>query len=300
MGIWNTRSRGLWHDSSKGIVAPQSLVGKDFLISKIGSNFNTGDCNVAYNAKIPFGLFFEADPALYVNYPLNDTSKFPQPDPTLKMLDSYIYMGDGVTKRAIHFIVIDCSKTTDAFGNTFTTMWIVTVGKYLIEAMKKKYKLPVYLYMNKNPFAAAKDEIGQQALAIFCTNYGDGLSTYTKVAVGSDGFPADGTKVVLPYDSGKPWGFWLYNPLTEGMVTINSKDKAGFYSSINYVSSGTPVTPPVEPPIQPPVVVDLSSVEEKLANLETKLLAMETQVNKIIDLEQKINLTYDYLTAHIK
>jgi hypothetical protein len=291
MGLWSTRSRGIWHDSSKGVISAQALAGKDYLISKIGANFNTGDCNAAYTAKIPFGLFFEANPALYVQYPISDQTKWPTPDPTLKMLDSYIYMGDGTTKRAIHFIVIDCSATTDAYGHDYTTMWITTVGRYLIEGMKKKYKLPVYLYMNKNPFAAAKDEMSIQALSIFCTAYGDGLSTYTKATLATDGAPADGTKPVLPYDSGKPWGFWLYNANINGIDVIQSKDRTGFYSSISYTGAGNVTPPPIVPPVVPPAAtVDLSPVLDALSEQDTKILALET----------KLQLMFDYLQTHIK
>jgi len=291
MGIWSTRSKGIWHDSSKGTISAQALAGKDYLISKVGVNFNTGDCNAAYAAKIPFGLFFESNPGLYIEYPLNDYTKWPIPDPTMKMLDSYIFMGDLVTKRAIHFIVIDCSATTNGYGRDFTTMWITATGKYLIEMMKKRYKLPVYLYMNKNPFAAAKDEMSIQALSTFCTTYGDGLSTYTKVAVGADGFPADGTKISLPYDSGKPWGFWLYNFGLNGADTIQNKDKAGFYTSIAYKSSGSPIEPPPVV-VVPPVVatVDFSPVLDVLAEQDTKILALET----------KLQAMFDYLQTHIK
>lgn len=283
MSQWSSRAIGLWHDS-KDPLSATSLQGMDFLLAKIGANFVQGHCNLAYNAKIPFGLFFEADPELYGLCPIGDFNRWPDitGDPTIKMLDSYIM--SGTMKRAIHFIVIDCSKTINSYGKTITPMWIVKTGERLISLIWQKYKLPVYLYMNQNPVvSAATDPAGKEALNLFLNSNGDGLSVFSKPAIGVDGYPADGTRPVLAYDGGKPWGFWLYNPVTVGIKTLYNKDKTGLYADLNYTSSGTsvPVTPPtggstVTPPTGGTVTADLSEVNAKL------------------------DAIYTYLTTHIK
>lgn len=298
MGTWDSKALGLWHDSATPVTA-NNLQGMDFLISKTGSNFILGDCNVAYSMKIPFGLFFEANPEFYDQCPINDFNRWPSlaVDPTIKMLDSYIMTGS--MKRAIHFIIMDCSKNINSYGKTITSSWIVTTGRRLLDLMWQRYKLPTFVYMNQNPVVTAEDPISKEQINLFLDDNGEGLSTYTKALLDADGYPADGTKPKLPYDGGKLWGFWLYNPVSSGIKTIYGKDKSGLYADLNYVAPTTTTTNTTGTSASSTNTTTPSTTTTSvdLVPLMTKL---DTMSAKLDDISAKVEADFNYLTTHLK
>jgi hypothetical protein len=269
MAIWSGKSRGLWVDGNV-LITKEQLVGKDFLIAKRGDKF-TANVQVAYDSKVPLIFFYENDPELLINSGLDPESWNDLHNPCLQEMLKDIY--SGTSKRAIHGIMLDCSKVYTTDKKTLTSSWITVTAQHLLNRLWAITKIPSYVYMNTNPIKAHAGSIPdtEMLFRFLATN---GESTATFCTFGADDVPSDICKPALPYDDGKtPWYFWIYGQKNNVLLVQYNGTKTALYTELNY-KSGTVTIPP--DPQTPPTTgssinVDLTEVNRKLDGITTML-----------------------------
>jgi hypothetical protein len=275
--IWSAKAKGLYVEDKNGKIDPSKLEGLDFLIGKVGTKF-TENVQSAADAKVPMFLFYANDPELYLDMGLNP-AKWPTADldPQIAILDNMIYSGGA--KRTIHGIMLDCSKvkmTSDPTRN-LTASWIAQSGQYMLNLIKVRYGLPVYMYMNKSPVTVwANDPDGKEQLFSFIK--ANHVSTVSSVlAANMDGIvPANGQSPSLPYDDGAViWKFWIYSGMESGLRVLFNGTRQNLFEELKYQGTSVPVdnggggdTPPV-------TTIDLSEVNQKLDILIADIQAIK-------------------------
>jgi hypothetical protein len=254
--VWDTRAKGLFVEDKNGVIAPEQLDGMDFLIAKTGELF-TKQIQSAYDCKprIPFIMFYENDPEPYLEMGL-DPRKWPvgDADPQIKYLDRMI----GNPKRSIHGIMLSCSKIFHQGTKAFSPAWITQHGQHMLNMIWNRYHIPMYLYMDSNPWAVWKDDVdGITMLNNFVKTQ---ISTVTFAIEMAGIVPATGQAPKLPADTAK-WYFWLYSVGKNCLRFLYNGNKAMLYDELNFVAPTTPEVPPTEE-IPPATNVDLSALLE--------------------------------------
>jgi hypothetical protein len=240
------RSKGLF---AKKLVTASQLVGRDYLIAKHGDSFHA-NVQTAFDAGVPCLLFYENDPEKLIDCGLNEKNWPDDKNADLQAIIKDVMVG-GVqgTRRAIHGIMIDCSKVVQSNGKILTAQWIAQSGNHLMNRVWSLLKIPVYLYMNMNPINQYKDDaVSTETLRQFIGRWG-GVSTVDWAQVGADGYPVADERPLLPYDDGQPWKFWFYhvdsNPSTGSGTNIDvlyQWDKVRLYGKdeLGYQAPATP------------------------------------------------------------
>lgn len=233
--MWEAKARGLY---TKNLISKSALSGKDFLIAKHGDTFHQ-NVQTAYDVGIPCMLFYENNPELLGDYNLGE-----QYWPDDKNIDLQNVINDVMVgglngaKRAVHAIMIDCSKTVSSTGKTFTAQWLTQTGQNLINKVWKYLRLPVYLYMNMSPVYTYKNNLNDIETLYSFIARNDGVSTVDWATITSAGYPIDSEKPVLPYDDGQHWQFWFYHVDSSVNIDIlHYFDKTALYSEWNYSPS---------------------------------------------------------------
>lgn len=239
--MWEAKARGLF---TKKLISQADLVNRDFLIAKHGDSFHQ-NVQTAYDLGKPCLLFYENNPELLVPYGL-DESKWPddQNEDLQAIINDVMVGGVNGTKRAIHGVMIDCSKTITSDGKTLTVQWLTQTGQNLINKVWKYLRLPVYLYMNMSPVYTYKSRLNDIETLYGFIAANQGISTVDWATITPQGFPIDSERPVLPYDDGQPWQFWFFH--VDNNVNIDVLhyfDKATLYKTLNYSASTPPVTP---------------------------------------------------------
>jgi len=239
--MWESKSRGLF---TKKVITQADLNGRDYLIAKHGDSFHQ-NVQTAYDAGKPCLLFYENNPELLVDLGL-DVNRWPDDkNQDLQAIINDVMVG-GVngSKRAIHGVMIDCSKTITSTGKTLTVQWLTQTGQNLINKVWKYLKLPVYLYMNMTPVHTYKNNLNDIETLYSFISANQGISTVDWATISPAGFPIASERPILPYDDGQHWMFWFYH--VDSAVNIDVLhyfDKTTLYQSLNYSA----VIPPVNP-----------------------------------------------------
>jgi hypothetical protein len=235
--MWEAKAKGLY---TNNLITKADLSGKDYLIAKHGTSFHT-NVQTAYDVGIPCILFYENNPELLVDNGLN-VNNWPdnQNEDLQNVINDVMVGGVNGVKRAIHGIMIDCSKTISSTGKTFTVQWLTQTGQNLINKAWKYLKLPVYLYMNMSPVYTYKNSLNDIETLYSYIAANQGISTVDWATITSTGYPIDSEKPVLPYDDGQPWIFWFYHVNSAVNIDVlHYHDKATLYSSLNYSPSSS-------------------------------------------------------------
>ncbi len=275
MSVWSDKARLLYVDGEQ-LTTVDELSQYDGLIAKIGSKF-TANVQVAYDASKPIILFVEnkifknphVDFGINENVWLDENHEILIIDPEIG-LDRYIYT-NGI-KRKIHGIMLDCSGTyTSDTKEPLTSTWIVKRAKWMLNMIYKRYKLPVYMYMNSDPvnmFTGVKREEIYSLIIEF------GVSTVSKALLLENGYPSDSDRPKLPYDdtSKVRWYFWLYN-FTNGWKFLYNGTKEYLYDELGYESVMPDDDPTIPPDEETPEIipVDLSELNKKIDDIKSEL-----------------------------
>ena len=241
-----SRSRGLF---TKKLVSAAQMAGKDYLITKHGDSFHP-NVQTAYDIGIPCILFYENDPEKLIDSGLNEKNWPDDKNADLQAIIKDVMAGGlGGTKRAVHGIMIDCSKVMQTDGKILTAQWITRTGSHLLSRVWALLGIPVYLYMNMNPINQYKDDpVSTETLFGFIASW-QGVSTVDWAQVGADGYPVASEKPTLPYDDGQPWRFWFYHVNSNTNIDVLYQwDRAWLYceKELGYQIPDTPYNPPVE------------------------------------------------------
>jgi hypothetical protein len=287
--MWQLKAKGLF---TKELITAEKLAGKDFLVSKHGDSFHT-NVQTAYDAGIPTLLFYEADPEPMINSGLDPDGWSDAGMPDLQnIINDVMVDGLGGVKRAVHGVMIDCSKfsyvATQGNGEKktiyITAPWISEYGSELLMRTSKRLGLPVYLYMNMNAVTYYKsigDSVSVETLYRFIASW-QGVSTVDWAGVDTAGYPLDTEKPVLPYDDGQPWLFWFYHLNADGMIDVlHQYGKEYLYGEdeLNFKAPTTTSPEGEENPSTLPAsgeeVLVLKLGAEELALFERAVVAME-------------------------
>jgi hypothetical protein len=250
MGIYSNKPKGIWVDGGDEI-SVADLAGKDFLIAKVGTKFHANVQN-AYDAKIPLIMFYQFRPEIWEGSVLN-VNAWPA-DQNICINEIRNWVMSGGSKRAIHGLMLDCSEPNPR--NKTDVFWLTMPAKKFIDDLWAEFKMPNYLYMNRNPLTLYTSQTGKDTLYQFVASQ-DGMSTPTWVNVDVNNIPLDGTKPLMDYNNTKTW-FWLYKVAGARLLALYMQgDKATLYDDLGFIGgSVTPpvVDPPVVDPTTPPVI----------------------------------------------
>jgi len=279
-------AKGLFVDPTSKTITASELSGYDFLIAKavVGEDKLAGFTDAvqaAYDAGVPCVLFFENNNELYSSGLGYNEDRFPtvDVDKQIAAIRGQIYAG--TAKRAVHAVMMDNSKTALVWepGKSQTDVWIGKFGQWMLSMIWKAFKLPNYLYMNKNAVTAWPDS--QQIVSLIEAN---GLSA-PSWATTENGIPADGQKPSLSYwRSTEPaWHFWFYayNLVDGALSVLYNGSKETLYQELNFTTSTDPEIPdePDEP--ETPVTVDLTAVVTAIGELKAIAQAVLDKLNAI-------------------
>jgi len=199
-------ARGIYVKGNQ-IISIEKASQYDFIVGEIGSNC-ANTIQVAHDVDIPFILFTPSMLGRAVIDQGPDVAEWKtENQPCIKELDRAIY-SNGV-KRIIHAIMVDCSAVEDEKGKPISAWWITVYSDWLLKKIWQRYGIPVYLYMNKQPYALANSD-GREMLISLIAEWG--LCTVTQVQV-IDGYPAPQTQPDIIYNDTDLISlyFWLYN-----------------------------------------------------------------------------------------
>jgi len=245
-------------------------------------------------ANKPCLLLLSVDPSLYTGFGNLDTSHwFPvENDPHIKVLKKMIVYPDGISRRAVHGIVLDFRSCVDGQNKPIPGGWIGAVGKHLIDIVWKEFGLKVYALFDKDILTAYPD--AKQDPQVWISSL-DSVSMQVPAAGLVDGLPDANSKPSPINTSGKWDLWWAFNKKLDAVnvttpMFMSVLDPAGFAKSLNFAT--LPVDPPVVeppadpvPPVQTPEDPTLAELAAEVATLETKEAADEA---KIADLENKL------------
>ena len=265
---YNTRARGIWVDGDDAITSTE-LAPYDFLIAKVGDKFHA-NVQAAFNAKIPLIMWYEFRPEIWLGSSLNEAS-WPA-DRNVCLTECRQWIMSGAVKRAIHGIIVDCSEPMPQ--NKTDAGWLTRPAKLFLSQLWSEFKIPDYLYLNRNPLTYYPTQNGKDTLYGFVKSQ-DGMSTVTYVPVDMAGIPVETAKPIMDYNNTKTW-FWLYRLLGKRNLALYLPGtKADLYSALGF-AAGT-VTPPVDPTV-PPVVIPVTDLTAVNAKLDA-LIAMVQRIN---------------------
>ncbi len=242
--MWEAKSRGLF---TKKVITKADLTGRDYLIAKHGDSFHQ-NVQTAYDVGKPCFLFYENNPELLIDLGL-DVNRWPddQNQDLQAIINDVMVGGVNGSKRAIHGVMIDCSKTITSTGKTLTSQWLTQTGQNLINKVWKYLKLPVYLYMNMNPVNTYKNNLNDIETLYSFISANQGISTVDWATISPAGYPIDSERPVLPYDDGQHWLFWFYHvDSSVNIDVLHYFDKTTLYQTLNY-SVSIPSTDPGDP-----------------------------------------------------
>ena len=268
--MWSDNALGLF---SQSYVYPAALADYDFLIAEIGESF-TANVQSAYDAKIPC-ILFAPNKVLkwHVDFGLNNPNwPTAEQEPLIKDLDRYIMMGD--VKREIHGIMLDCEYVTDEFKSPLTVNWWYERAKWMLDMIWNRYRLPIYLYMNKDPVTEYNVQPDIELVYKLCADYGVSVVDFV-----AEGFPSNSRQPWRPYvGPDYPWYFWLY-AWTPGRFIYNGTVEE-LYAALEYEAY-----PPYEPPDPEP---DDDPLLERVEDLELISNQMSDDIEELKLLEQRI------------
>jgi hypothetical protein len=283
MSIYSTRARGIWVDGGDEI-QPAELVGYDYLIAKVGTKFHN-NVQHAYEANIPLIMFYQFRPEIWEGSTLNYSS-WPA-DQNLCISECRSWIMSGGSKRAIHGLMLDCSEPNPR--NKTDVFWLTMPSKKFIDDLWAEFKMPNYLYFNRNPLVLyGGTQTGKDTLYGFVASQ-DGMSTPTWVNVTAENIPADGTKPLMDYNNSKTW-FWLYKVAGARLLSVYLQGtKSGLYNELGFVPNEVappvdPVIPPVDPsdpPVAPPVSGDFTEIASYLNQIWLEAQKQTAELKKI-------------------
>ena len=240
--MWASKAKGLF---TKQLVTAAQLAGNDFLLAKYGKDFHT-NVQTAHVAGVACMLFYEADPEPYLDWNLDDRDNWDEwkCDDFVNIINAIMVGGINGVPRRVDGVMMDASKVDLPGGKKITAQWIVGYCEWLMNKVYDALKLPIYLYMNRNPINAWKhDTVSIETLYSFIARW-EGVSTFDFwVGVGENGVPADNAKPLLPYDDGQPWLFWFYHVDDDGNIDVlHQYDAATLYGVLGFTPavSGEP------------------------------------------------------------
>jgi hypothetical protein len=232
----------------------------------------------AYNADIPNIALVNVNPKPYMNmFSLGDQHwPLAKDDPYMKILDKLFIMPDGVSKYAVHAVMLQINPVDSTIPGNWYTATLDNLKKMIVA----KYKIPVYIMVKSDiislyPDASQDPQVYLSNQTMLCTYSPATLST----AVGPVSPPASGS----PSPNWKGIKFWWYGsqsfdflskvyssyaPILQYQGTVNALNKElGF---IPYSAN----TPSVPTP-----TVDNS---DALARIEGKIDALTAYIMKHI------------------
>jgi hypothetical protein len=231
--------------------------GKQFLIAKAEDPviFTQTWVNLAYAHHIPCVLFYEPDISLYLEMTM-DPARWPAPDndPTLKVIDRLL----GTPRRAVHAIMLGITNAR------YTPNWLITFGQHILDKAWQRYRLPLYLYMDSNPWTVANDT-ERLALNMY-TNRQEGMSTVDFNAAHTwPQFPSNLQQTLgqKGMDMVK-WYFWLHH-YNDADKSIDVRYNGDLYADIGYQPTGT--TPSTNP----------LTIEQRVERIEAYLGSWKAQ-----------------------
>lgn len=214
-------ANGLYTENGFGILQPSEIKGQDFLITKLENTcskedeniFNTHWCNLAYSLNIPFIIFYEWRMQEYMDMGLDSAKNLaPEKDVNFQILDRIIQ-----PFRAIHGIIVSVTDTK------YTPVWLVNMAQRALDICWSRYRKPIYLYIDRNPYNEAEQLHDLNGMAQITTfiNKQEGIC--------APDFNINAKKPFLPFDY-KKWFFWLYR-----LNSINGKK----YIDVKYNGSAS-------------------------------------------------------------
>lgn len=272
------KAKGLWVDGDK---LAGSLVGYDFLIAKHGAQFHN-NVQKAYDAKIPCLLFYENDPTKIVLWGMNENNWANDPN--------IIDVINDIGSRAIHGVIVDCSKNKEANGNTLAVQWITRPAQNLISKVYKAKKKPMFVYMGYRVPEAYSDADKEYIVSFIKAN--EGSSTFYSSTSVVDGYPTDKPKLAYDDSGSAPCWFWLFRAVSGGIEVVYRYDKAQLYSDLSF-TSGAVTPPPVDPPpvdpdpdedpdVPPSTNYDFSSLVVALNAIKNELALIKEEHKEFI------------------
>lgn len=266
---WKKCARGVFLDGDQA-GSVEKLKPYGVLIAKLGSAFNA-NVQTAYECGRPVVVFAEHQILKWHVECGLDKAKWPLPaqEPLIQAIDHAILSGGA--KIAVHGIMLDCSSTKNELGETLTSTWYTERTDWMLNMVYKRYGLPIYLYMNKNPINTYKGQAGEQGVIQLMAKHG--VCTVSLVSNLDDGYPFPLVYPSLPYNDTSlvRWNFWLYD-LTEDWRFLYNGSLAELYKELNYVARPEQAPTPTQPVPQ--------TLEEKVDRL---LVLMEKVAKHFVD-----------------
>ena len=234
---WSKKSKGVYY-YGKDVLAAENLKMFDFLICKYVEETVHQNIQAAYDAGIPFILFYENNPDDLFDCGL-DTSKWPD-DRNQSLKDILKAVQINGINLAVSAVMIGGQRTKSANGTTVDEDWLAKSTQHLFDRTWDLTKIPNYLYMDKNPFFV----YGNSEAIIKLINDRSPIS-FPSYPMCENGYPTV-SKPALPYDNGKGWAFWLFKPVAGNSIsTLYNGTKEQLYSALNFtpkVETGEEVT----------------------------------------------------------
>lgn len=274
MGQYASRAKGIWVEGNDEVTVAE-LANYDFLVAKVGAKFHN-NVQHAYDAGKPLIMWYQFRTDIWEGTPLNP-SAWPA-DKNICIQECRSWIMSGMSKRAIHGIVIDASEP----ANRTDVFWMTMPTKKFMEDMWTEFKLPLYLYLNRNPLNYFPTSTGKESLYNLVKDM-DGSSTITVVNTGTDSLPLDGTKPIMDYNQTKVW-FWLYKVVGSRLLTLYLQgDKAQLYSDLDFVPANDPGdnTDPGNGDNDNPGTSGSGTVNVNLSEVVALLTQIKTELSRI-------------------
>lgn len=268
---WVNNALGLYtHD----LVSPLDLEEYDYLIAKIGDDFTddfTKNVQSAADAGIPCILFADHQILKWhvdLTFDPDDWDREIENEPLIKKLDRYIYSAE--VARDIHGIMLNCQYVTDEHGTPLTYNWWSERSRWMLNLIKERYGLKVYLYMNKDPINTYNTGDEKEKVYELCKDFGISVVDFVPTI---DGYPDTIDSETHPWrpfiGEDYAWYFWLYrwNP---GVFLYNGTPEE-LYKALGYEEYPPyPQDPDPEPEPEPvdPLITFINELAQRIQALE--------------------------------
>lgn len=207
MGTYSDKAKGIFLNGKHTIV-DETKVKCDFIIADAGYgstmiNKFTDHCQTAYNLKVPFIMWWKIDVASFINFPMNDYSRWPEFTasncPVGVAINRSIMIG-GKTKRKINGFILDITQTNTDDGKGVSDGWIKSVAQYITNNVWKLYGIPTWIYCTNN----FVESFGRsEVLPVYLSDY-DGLVSWKSSSSSTETVNATWNYFPVPPDDYTP------------------------------------------------------------------------------------------------
>ena len=299
----------------------------DFVIAKCGYGVSGKDkmfathCQNAYDNNVLFLAYFWLDPIYYLNFPLNDKTRWPSiyKDEQLQNLIACLKY------KAYYGLMIDFEQWWEDWSQWYEMIkgtrpqsevkvidpaWLSEVGKWFMDQIGRAQeaglidKVPVRIYTG-NWFVSTYAPnsyywIENSWFAHYCLGVSDITATWDEVKASY--LPSDTVSPLIPGEKGS-WSFWQFTgdqiivPGIKGATGASYSDinlyngtKEELFTEYKFTDSTEPTNPtePTEPtdPTDPvtisgEVTVDLTGITTLLTSIDSKLTIVSDFITKV-------------------